>query len=124
MTNFLHRRMIRFPDDIEQYLLDDQHHRAIHALAERRNIPADEAREYIGIWIFQRIAVNGQPEARSTPGLIARFATARRRVSRISSRLSQTVFLTGMTSRSPDHPHNERLSGYDAAGKERNPSIR
>lgn len=116
--------MISFPDDIEQSLLDGQFHQAIHALAERRKISADEARECIGIWIFQKVAVNGEPKSRSTTGLIATFTAAWRWVSRRSSRLPQTVVLTGMPWRSPGHPHSKRLSGCDAAGKERSLSIR
>jgi hypothetical protein len=74
--------MIRFPDDIEQHLLDGQYHRAIDTLAERRKISADEARGYIGIWIFQTIAVSGEPKFRSATGIFARLTAVRRWVSR------------------------------------------
>jgi hypothetical protein len=42
------------PDDIEQFLIDGQRLRATVALAERRAISFEEARELINHWILYR----------------------------------------------------------------------
>jgi hypothetical protein len=41
------------PDDIEQFLCVGQYARAIEALARRRNITIDEAREQIGMRLLE-----------------------------------------------------------------------
>ena len=58
--------MNRLPDDIEQYLLDGQHDRAIDALAKRRNIAPDEAREAVRIRLSEMTARSSEPPGTST----------------------------------------------------------
>ena len=73
------RQMNRLPDDIEQYLLDGQHDRAIDALAKRRNIAPDEAREAVRIRISEMTAGNGEPGPRKAAGFLARLRRGRSR---------------------------------------------
>ena len=67
---------MRLPDDIEQFLLVGQHTRAIEALARRRGIAPDEARERIKGRLLEMPVVQGggaRAQARPT-GLSARLA--------------------------------------------------
>jgi hypothetical protein len=70
--------MNRLPDDIEQYLLDSQHDRAIEALAKRRNIALDEARECVRIRLSEMTADNVEPFSQKSAGLRARLRAIRR----------------------------------------------
>ena len=71
-----------FPDDIEQYLLDGQHDRAIEALVTRRNIAPDEARESVRIRLLEMTAGHGEPGPWKSAGLLARLKAVCRRRSR------------------------------------------
>jgi hypothetical protein len=71
--------MDRLPDDIEQYLLDGQHDRAIDALAKRRNIAPDEARKDVRIRLSEMTAGNGEAGPRRAEGLLARLRRGRGR---------------------------------------------
>jgi hypothetical protein len=63
--------MIRFPDDIEQYLLDGDHDRAILELARRRSNWHDVARECVRIWLSE--IPTGQRIDRPTNGILSSF---------------------------------------------------
>jgi hypothetical protein len=51
------------PDDIEQYLINDQRTRATVELMKRRGLTIDQARVQVGRWLFNRAKSTAPPDS-------------------------------------------------------------